>query len=425
MYRTLSAPILVQWEVTPVCNHNCIHCYNYWRVGPPVKALPKNYKALYTKIVDELIEANVFSVVVTGGEPLVVIRQVAPFIKRLSDAGIKVSLNTNLTLLTQKRADLLKWCGIRSILTSFPSAIPEHCDFITSKKNSLPSIVKGIKMAVANGFLVSANMVVSRVNQYDIEFTAGLVESLGVRNLAITRASNPIPGSWFAEHVLDKKEFLEMQSEIDILTKKFPFDFTSLEAISLCAYGENHVSKVSRSCGAGKNSCAIGVDGNIRACIRLEKPYGHINDGLAKAWFSMDEARSDEWIPVKCQPCKLKNRCGGGCKADALVATGSVKNPDPLCDFDSIPTIPPQVIPICTADNFLVSPKLKSRTESFGVIISVASTRWFPVHSDLNNILSPGGNINLGDISKALESNEEDSRKTASFLVDKGVLIPR
>ena len=27
----LKYPPVVHWEVTPECNHNCIHCYNYWR----------------------------------------------------------------------------------------------------------------------------------------------------------------------------------------------------------------------------------------------------------------------------------------------------------------------------------------------------------------------------------------------------------
>ena len=31
MFRTLSAPVNIQLELTSRCNHNCIHCYNYWR----------------------------------------------------------------------------------------------------------------------------------------------------------------------------------------------------------------------------------------------------------------------------------------------------------------------------------------------------------------------------------------------------------
>ena len=29
--KDIKFPPFVHWEVTPRCNHNCIHCYNYWR----------------------------------------------------------------------------------------------------------------------------------------------------------------------------------------------------------------------------------------------------------------------------------------------------------------------------------------------------------------------------------------------------------
>ena len=29
--KDIQYPAILHWEVTPLCNHNCIHCYNYWR----------------------------------------------------------------------------------------------------------------------------------------------------------------------------------------------------------------------------------------------------------------------------------------------------------------------------------------------------------------------------------------------------------
>ncbi|MBU1127126.1 MAG: radical SAM protein [Patescibacteria group bacterium] len=424
MYRTLSAPILVQWEVTPTCNHKCLHCYNFWRTKPPKQSLPDGYNELYAKIVDEIIKNKIFSVVITGGEPLVVIEKISPFIQHLAESGISVSLNSNLSLLTPRKTDLLKECGIRSILVSLPTANPDTCSFLTNKANALPSIIAGIKLAIAQGFRVVGNMVVSKYNLPEIEQTVELAHTLHMHDFAVTRASNPAPNSWFAEKILDKKDFLQMQERIDCLKEKFSFDLCSLEAVSLCAYGEAHVGKATRSCNAGKTSCMIDIDGFIHPCIRLEKGYGHISKGLVSAWLAMNEYRSGELIPITCKQCKLKNRCEGGCKADALVSTGSIVNPDPLYNLSNIPSIKPTDVPQVTAEKFSVNSKIRTRNESFGEIVYVSSTQWIPIDSQLLPLMIPRSTITILDLCLALSISESDARDTASFLVHNKFLIP-
>ena len=34
--KDIHYPPIVHWEVTSACNHNCIHCYNYWRKNPDI-----------------------------------------------------------------------------------------------------------------------------------------------------------------------------------------------------------------------------------------------------------------------------------------------------------------------------------------------------------------------------------------------------
>lgn len=419
MYRTLSAPITVQWEVTPTCNHKCIHCYNFWRNEPHQKALPEGYRETYQKVVDELIVSKVFHVVVTGGEPLAVISQIADYLRQLRQAGIAISINTNLTLLTPKKVTLLKEIGIKSILVSLPSANPEICDFIVTKKNSLPKIIKGIRLAVESGFRVAGNMVISQYNYPDIEKTAELAYSLGLKNLTLTRASNPIPGSWFAEKVLSRPQFLEMQNLIDELRKKYSFSFESLEAVSLCSYTQDHVGKAVRSCSAGRSAMAVNFNGEIKACIRLEKSYGHISDGLQKAWLSMEDSRSEEWIPEQCGSCKLKVRCGGGCRADALVATGKINGLDGFCDPENVPVFKPKAVKKTTAIKFSVNPKIRFRVEPFGYIILLSTSLWLPVTSEMAGFLMGNSNFSVTDLAEKLSLEEPEAVNVVSLLVQK------
>lgn len=425
MYRTLSAPITAQWEVTPACNHKCIHCYNFWRKDPCQKALPKGYKHLYQKVVDELIKSKVFHVVLTGGEPLAVIDKIAKHVEQLHKSGISISMNSNLTLLTPDRVQLLKRIGVRSILVSLPSANSKVCDFIVNKKNSLPRIVKGIKLAVESGFRVSANMVVSQFNYPDIEKTAELAYSLGIANLSVTRASNPIPGSWFADQVITRDQFIKMQALFDDLREKYQFSFESLEAVSLCSYDQAHVYNAARTCSAGRSAMAINFDGTIKACIRLDNSYGNITNGIDAAWSSMTDARSDKWIPNQCGLCKLRLRCTGGCRADALVATGLINGLDGFCDPDNIPELEPKPLEIVKTREFQVNRNILYRKEKFGGVVYLGTSVWIPVSDDLFSFLQNNKSPTISDICKTFEIEETEAIKIASQLVLKKFLIPK
>lgn len=425
MYRTLSSPITVQWEVTPSCNHVCIHCYNFWRKDPFQKALPKDYRKLYQNVVNEMIKSKVFHVVITGGEPLAVIDKIAGYINQLRKSGITISMNSNLTLLTPARVEILKKIGVRSILVSLPSANPKTCDFIVRKKNSLPRIKRGIKLAVESGFRVSANMVVSRYNYPDIEKTAELAYSLGITNLSVTRASNPIPGSWFADQVISREQFLEMQYLFDLLKEKYQFSFESLEAVSLCSYDQAHVFNAVRSCSAGRSAMAINFDGSIKACIRLEKSYGNVVDSLSSAWLSMEDSRSDEWIPEQCSPCKLRLRCVGGCRADALVATGSIRGLDGFCDPTNIPIIKPPILETTVAREFTVNQNIRYRKEIFGGIIFLSTSNWIPVNKELFKMLQENTSLTIPNLCATFKVEELEAINIASRLVQNKFLSPK
>ena len=69
LYKTLSAPITCQIELTTACDNNCLHCYNHWRHEDD----SENYNFtndILEKITNEIIESGVFQVTFTGGETL-------------------------------------------------------------------------------------------------------------------------------------------------------------------------------------------------------------------------------------------------------------------------------------------------------------------------------------------------------------------
>lgn len=424
MFKAISAPIVLQWEVTPRCNHNCVHCYNYWRKGPRLPLLPENYEDIFTKVVDEIIENKVFAVVITGGEPLLVIETIGPFIKRLVSNGIKVTMNTNLTLLNAGKAKLLKEIGISSLLVSLPSGNSDNCDRITNRKGSLAKIIRGIRIATAHGFPVFTNMVVSRINKGDIEVTAQLAKSLGLRNFAVTRASKPVKDGWFSDEILSLVEFRQMLDELYQIEEKYGLNVDTLEANPACAYSEEHFGRVRRFCTAGKTTATVGCNGEIRPCNRLPLVYGNISDGFSPAWGSMKICRENEWIPEACAPCKVRARCGGGCKADALIEYGDLSKPDPLCDLSNLPILPKKALLTVTSETFIVNPLIKIRPESFGAIAYINIANWLPITMELALLLLEGGIITTSDLARVLGVSIDSVQQTAGVLVDKKILQP-
>jgi sulfatase maturation enzyme AslB (radical SAM superfamily) len=122
----LRYPARVQWEVTSECNHDCIHCYNYWRKDKEkASSMSKNFsKEYYVDLAQKIIEQKPVIVTITGGEPLLVFEKIKPAVEKLLSAGIKVTFNTNATLLTSDVLEFFEKNDI-TLFISFPCGVME------------------------------------------------------------------------------------------------------------------------------------------------------------------------------------------------------------------------------------------------------------------------------------------------------------
>lgn len=69
--------------------------------------MSKNFSTdYYLAFAQKIIEQKPVIVTVTGGEPLLVFERIKPAVNKLLAAGIKVTFNTNATLLTN---DIIKF----------------------------------------------------------------------------------------------------------------------------------------------------------------------------------------------------------------------------------------------------------------------------------------------------------------------------
>ena len=92
-------PLMVEYDITPFCNANCVFCLNYWQKKPII--FKENWGRT-KKICDNIIKSNVFEVYLTGGEPTCSIF-FDKIIKYFYDEGISIALSTNGLNITENK----------------------------------------------------------------------------------------------------------------------------------------------------------------------------------------------------------------------------------------------------------------------------------------------------------------------------------
>ncbi|HNW96585.1 MAG TPA: radical SAM protein [Candidatus Paceibacterota bacterium] len=381
-YRNLCGPISVQIEITEACNLNCVHCYNHWRD----KTKPFHANNLddvkMNKIIDYLIDTKASSVTLTGGEPLLFWNILPGAIERMISAGIRVGLNSNLSLLTEEVARALKQSGLKNILVSVLCGVQEIHDLITGCDGSWQKTIDGIKMARKFGFRVSSNTVLTKLNLKYLYETAELMKRLGVSTFCATKASPALNSRNFQDLVLSRYELQNSLNELLRIKEELKMNVDILECYPLCLIGD--LSKYSHfarhKCTAGVTTCTISPSGDMRPCSHANMIYGNVfKENMIDIWMKMVDWRGAQYVPDECQSCEFVGRCSGGCRMEASYH-GDIKGKDPFMsgpeDVKIQPTVDKNDKSILTM-KLKVSPQLKIRDESFGATVTVPSGTLF------------------------------------------------
>lgn len=341
----LHNPPSLQWELTANCNHNCIHCYNYWRKDFERIAGMSRSKTEdeYLQIAQRIVELRPVSVTLTGGEPLLVFDRIKSSIELLQAHGIVIAINTNAVLLTDEICTFLKERDIH-LFVSFPCADPEICDYIVNREGAFQKIVKGLDLATSHGVVFSNNMVVSKKNIDYVEMTVDyLVERYKCTYVSLTRVGKPINSDEsFDQWMLYRDGTHKLLDIVVKLSKKYP----NLTIGTACPYTPCSINSqeafdiygYQKLCTAGKTSFSIDTDGNFKACPRDSRLYGNIlEDDFDTVYESMDEWRDGSFVPVECKNCKEFSRCLGGCRTDSIPFTGRSDTLDCISDPNNLP----------------------------------------------------------------------------------------
>jgi radical SAM protein with 4Fe4S-binding SPASM domain len=295
-------------------------------------------EALANQVMDQVIEAEVLSVCLTGGEPLSNYKIVKLILERCKGTRIKVTMNSNVTLLTEQRLQELKDLRLFGFFTSVLGSSSQVHDTITGVNGSFEKTINAIKLCHQFGFIIHPNMVVSRLNLEDILQTAKMLKNIGCQGMNLDTASCPVNCSDFSELALTREEQLKVFNSMLWIESNLGMSVRATTRIPYCIFPELNGFELFlySKCTAGIALLSISSDGEVRVCPKDSS--GNVglltNSNLLEIWRGLEDYRTDVRIPYKCKACKLLPKCGSGCRFAALQATGKIDGQDPLMNAD-------------------------------------------------------------------------------------------
>ena len=346
----------VQWSLTGACNLRCKHCF---MSAPEARHGHPSTETLLN-VVEQLAECGVFSVGLTGGEPLI-----RPDFWQIVDAllakGIDINgIYTNGLLVNETFVREYKKRNLHAGVQMSYDGIGMH-DWLRGTEGAETAVRKAFILLHQNGIRADAAMCLHRKNVQTIRETVRWLSENGVRALKVNRAQEV--GEWEKQ----KPELrLTEEDTIKVYAEYIPQFFEDEAPVSLILDGafhydlDSHRANVSylRPCAAEEEkdrlSCPslcqgfyIGADGMVAPCMMMadhpfakrfpnvyETPLREILGDSEMMNLSQTKVADVRNNNDKCRKCRHLGKCSGGCRQAALVQTGDFYGPElSACTF--------------------------------------------------------------------------------------------
>ena len=430
-YRSLKYPPVVFWEVTDQCNHNCIHCFNYWRTDKQALANScLKTEEEYLTIAKRILDQKPVRVIFTGGEPLIAFQRLKPALKLLHENRVNLSFNTNAALLTEEIASFFAEHRI-GMFISFPSCKQAEFDRIVDCPGAFDRVGKALELARQHMLFFSFNMVVSRINLGSVYETAQYLKNkFHINRLSVTRVSTPINAiDRFGEYILSPADLADYMHQCVQARRELNVEITAASPITPCSITTQDAFDLfafAGGCEAGKTSYVISAAGKVRACARDFEEYGDfMEEPFNEIWARMASWRDESFIPAECADCAHKSRCRGGCRVDGIVKTGARSCLDNYSDPKCLPipfTKQPGYLPTWDyATKFTVPASVQKVKEAAAVRLSYRSGYVYCTES-FSTYLQPEKSFTLDDFCRQFNQSLDDSRAVLKHLFDNGII---
>ena len=344
------------WSVTGECNLKCRHCF----MSAPHAKHGSPSRAQILRVADQLAECGVFSVSITGGEPLV--RGDLPeIIDLLNEREIRLeTLYTNGWLADEKFLDMLEARRVHPVFQLSFDGVGCH-DFLRGVPGAEERTVRALRLLQQRGYDVSVSMCLHRKNASVLRETVRFLASLGVSSLKCGAVMDL--GEWKGPEAEALK--LTREEELALYCDYIPQYFDDGAPLGLMLSGAfmyapgmtEWRAAYRRECGpeeeADTLACGvlgsvfyIGADGVVAPCQGMgdcgiagrldslfDRPLREIltdSEYVKLSRLTVGDVRGGN---SECRKCAWADRCAGGCRNNALIAGDDPCGVDPDACF--------------------------------------------------------------------------------------------
>ena len=313
-------PLSATFEPTARCNMNCAHCY----INKSPKDEVARQRELSTEqiksIIDQMVDAGVLFLTLTGGEPL--LRH--DFVEIYTYArlkGLMVILFTNGTMITEEIADLLKEIRPFNVEVSIYGATPEVYEAVTRVPGSYAKCIRGISLIHERGIPLTLKSELMTLNYHELPAMKAFAEQLDVQFRYDGLLWPRMDGT---------SEFpMKVQMPVEILVGFDSEDPDRQESIEKeIERLKNLKSRDERvfSCGAGLRDFHVDSEGRMSICIMVRQPsYSLLEIPLLSAWQQIGDLRKlKRALPSLCLSCNMNIFCAQ-CPGWSLAIHGNME----------------------------------------------------------------------------------------------------
>ncbi len=321
------SPIFVQFDVTNACNLRCTHCVT--SSGEPLEDELSTQEAL--SLIDELASLRVFQIGFSGGEALLR-RDIFTLMERAKKRGMRVQLTTNATLISDEVAAELAKLEPVTVGVSLEGATRKSYGSFRGEEN-FERMLSGIRALLRHSLPVKLKVAVSRRNLREVDAILKLALELGVEAVDMFLLYPEGRARHMEGEALSREEIREFLS----LLARRRREYEGKLAIDVDDKPNAFLVDASlgaSTCGAGAYWAEVLPNGDVVPCIFLrDLRAGNVREmSFREIWQSrVWEPLRERRLRGRCSECEHAMRCGGGCRANALLMLGDIMQEDPLC----------------------------------------------------------------------------------------------